>query len=353
VGLFTAAYSGYSFTRGIQFGTGQVVRATTWDVLSAVGGIAALAAVLATGARGGVLLLPLVLSYGAYTLASWPRDVRRHAPLDPALRRELDHVIVLGVSGTLASAGFLQIAMIVAKGTDPEGAGQFAAAMATATPASLLATSLSLVLFPSLAEAWGRGDREQFADQTDRAARVLMVVMVTIFGSLALCSRLVMGLLWGEGFDADSPIFPLLVVAIMCTTVAVPAVNALMTRSRRLMQVTSGASFAGLCTGALAWWLLTPSLGAEGVALGFLLGSLVSGGVPQLAEWRVGQHRWTFHLLRLPVAVALVAALLLGTRALGLGPWWEPVSALVFCLAWWGLCWRDLRLVPVPGLRRP
>jgi hypothetical protein len=53
------------------------------------------------------------------------------------------------------------------------------------------------------------------------------------------------------------------------------------------------------------------------------------------------------------VAVALVAALLLGTRALGLGPWWEPVSALVFCLAWWGLCWRDLRLLPVPGLRRP
>ena len=89
--------------------------------------------------------------------------------------------------------------MIVAKNTGGEDAGQFAAAMATATPASLLAVSLSLALFPSLAEFWARGDHVGFLAQTDKAARSLQVVMVSILGSLAICSRLVMARHLGPG----------------------------------------------------------------------------------------------------------------------------------------------------------
>jgi putative peptidoglycan lipid II flippase len=352
VGLFTAAYSGYSFTRGVQFGTGQVRRATSWDVISGVVGVVALLVALTAGARGAVLLLPLVISYTAYTLAAWPRVGSRHAPLSPSLRRELDEVIALGVAGTLASAGFLQIAMIVANGTGAEGAGQFAAAMATATPASLLAVSLSLALFPSLAQAWARGDRDLFRDQTDRAARVLMMIMVAVLGSLAICSALVMRVLWGPGFDAESPILPTLLLAIMFTTVAVPCVNALVTRSRQHMRITTGASFAGLCTGALVWWALTPGMTAEGVAAGFLAGSVVSGSTPLLAEWRIGGHRWTWVVLRLPLAVALVLATILALRVLDAPLWAEPLAALGFCAVWWGMCHRDVELVPWASLRR-
>lgn len=350
VGLLTASYAGYSFTRGVQFGTGQVQRATAWDVISAVGGIAALAVALALGARGPALILPLVLSYTAYTVASWPRAGSARPVLDLALRRELDEVVLLGVTGTVASAGFLQVAMITAQGADPEGAGQFAAAMATATPASLLAISLSLALFPSLAEAWARGDRTLFKYQTNQAARVLMVIMVTVLGSLALCSRLVMGTLWGPGFDAESPIFPMLVMGVLFTTVAVPSVNALVTRSRRHMRVTTAASFTGLSTG-VAVWLLAPNLTAEGVALGFLLGSVVSGEIPFIAEWRVGGHRWSVLALRPPLAAALVAIGLAILHWLDVSVWWEPVAALVFCLIWWGLSWRDLTLLPWDRLR--
>lgn len=351
VGLLTAAYSGYSFTRGVQFGTGQVPRATAWDVISAVAGIAALAVALALGARGSALILPLVLSYAAYTVASWPRVGPTRPRLAPALRREIDEVILLGVTGTVASAGFLQVAMITAKGADPDGAGQFAAAMATATPASLLAISLSLALFPSLSEAWARGDRTLFRFQTNQAARVLMVVMVTILGSLALCSRLVMGTLWGPDFDAASPIFPMLVMGVLFTTVAVPSVNALVTRSRRHMRVTTAASFTGLCSGVAVWWL-APNLTAEGVALGFLVGSVVSGEIPFLAEWRVGGHRWSMLALRPPLAAAMVATGLAALHWLDVSVWWEPVAAMVFCLIWWGLSWRDLALLPWDRLRR-
>ena len=353
VGLLTAAWSGYSFTRGVLYGVGQVRRATLWDIISAVAGVVVLGAALLLGVRGTTLLAPIILSYTAYIVASWPRTGRRErAPLARPMRRELDEFVLLGVTGTVASAGFLQIAMIVAKSTGAEDAGQFAAAMATATPASLLAVSLSLALFPSLAQSWARGEHAVFLAQTDKAARGLQIVMVSILGSLAICSRLVMEVLWGPNFDAESPVLPTLVVAITLTTVAVPSVNALVTRSRRLMRVTTGASFAGLCTGTLVWWLLGPS-SAEEVALGFLAGSAVSGGVPMLAEWRVGRHRWGWYVLRLPVAVLLLVGILLGQRALGLPVWTEPVAALLFCAVWWILCWRDLAKVPldrmIPG----
>jgi putative peptidoglycan lipid II flippase len=352
VGLFTAAWSGYSFTRGVLFGTGQVRRATLWDLISGVGGVLVLSAALLLGLRGAALLAPLVLSYTAYVVASWPRGIRGgHAPLARPLRRELDEFVLLGVAGTVASAGFLQIAMIVAKGTGAEDAGQFAAAMATATPASLLAVSLSLALFPSLAEAWARGHHEVFLAQADRAARVLQVVMVSILGSLAVCSRLVMEVVWGPGFDGESPVLPALLLAITMTTVAVPSVNALVTRSRRLMWVTTGASFAGLCTGALVWWLRGPT-SADDVALGFLAGSVISGAVPVLAEWRVGRHRWRWFVLRLPLAVLLVVGIVVVQRALELPVWAEPVAALLFCAVWWTLCRRDVAMIPLSRLRQ-
>ena len=352
VAVFTASYSGYSFIRGVQFGTGQVARATMWDLLSAGAGLVALAAFLLAGVRGPALLLALSLSYAVYTLSGWPRGVDRTARLEPALKREMDQVVLVGVAGTLASAGFLQLAMVVAKGLDEAGAGQFAAAMATATPASMLAASLSLVLFPSLAEAWGRGDLVNFKAQTNQATRVLVLVMVTMFGSLVLCSRLVMTVLWGSDFNPESLILPVLVFALMLTNVAVASINALATRSRRAMQLTSGAAFAGLSVGAVSWWLLTPDMGVDGVALGFLLGSAVSASVPLLAEWRKGRHAWLGLAVRGFAGAGAIVGLLVAERTLGLPIVFEPVVAAVFCLAWWTLSRKDLRLLPLPASLR-
>ena len=105
---FAAAYSGYSYTRGVQFGLGQVERATTWDVISASLGLVSVAVALAVGVRGTALLLPLVLSYSVYTIAGWPRAASGGSSPRP-LRRELDHFVLLGVTGTIASTGFLQL----------------------------------------------------------------------------------------------------------------------------------------------------------------------------------------------------------------------------------------------------
>lgn len=352
VAAFALAYSAYSFVRGVLFGSQQMARATTWDVVSSVIGLVSLAATLLVGVRGGALLLPVAGSYLLYSVASWPWRLPRHGALPTALRHELDHFVLLGAAGSLASSGFLQLAMIVARATSPEGAGQFAAAMSTATPASMLAASLSLVLLPSLSEALGTGNMERVRMMSDRANRVVITTMVAIFGSLALGSRLVMTVLWGERFAPESLLFPLLALALLASNSSVASVNALAARSRRGMLVTTLASIAGLLTGAVVWWVLIGRLGVLAVAIGYLAGTVVTNVVPLAAEWRVGGHSWTALAVRSVVAVAVVCVGLYAQRALDLSIWLDPAAVAIFLVAWLLVSRRDLSLLPIRIPRR-
>jgi putative peptidoglycan lipid II flippase len=341
---FAAAYSGYSYTRGVQFGLGQVDRATAWDVISACLGFISVAVALAFGVRGTALLLPLVLSYAVYTIAGWPR-AGAGGTLPRHLRRELDHFVALGVVGTIASTGFLQLSMIVAGryGT-PADAGQYAAALATATPASMVSISLSLALFPSLAEAWGRGDLTGFRRQTDQALRALVFVMVAIFGTLIICSRLIMGI-WGPQFDRDDPVFPVLLSAILFTSLGVVTVNALTTRSRRGMTVTTGASLVGMAIGVVLWLLLVPDLGTLGVALGYLAGAAAVAAIPFVVVWRSDTHRWGGVILRLLGGLVLLVGLAVLQRRRDLPVGIDPLIAAGFLAAWGAMAPVSARLV--------
>lgn len=350
VATFALGYSAYSFVRGVLFGAQQMARATTWDVVSSVLGLVALGLTLLAGVRGAALLLPVAASYLLYSIASWPWQVPAHGPLVLPLRRELDHFVVLGAAGSLASSGFLQLAMIVARATDAQGAGQFAAAMSTATPASMLAASLSLVLLPSLSEVLGTGDTERFRMMSDRANRVLITTMVAIFGSLALGARLVMTVLWGQRFAPESLLFPLLVLALLASNSSVASINALAARSRRGMLLTTTASISGLLTGIVVWWVLIGRMGVLAVAVGYLAGTVVTNVVPLAAEWRIAGHAWTGLAVRSLVAVTAVCVGLYLQRALDVTIWLDPLVVTVFLVGWLLASRRDV--VPLLSLIR-
>ena len=351
VAALVLGYSGYSFVRGLQFGAGQVPRATSWDITSASLGLIGLLVALAAGARGPALLLPLAAGYSLYAVAGWPRGA--HGRPEPALRRELDHFVMLGVAGTVASTGFLQLSMVVARGVDtPVHTGQYASALTLATPASLLAGSMSLVLFPAMAESWGRGDHETFRRQTDQSFRLLVLTMVGVFGSLILGSRLLVDVVFGPAFSEAQQLLPVLFLAVLAASLGVPAVNSITTRSKRGMVLTSGASIAGLATGAAVWSVFAPRLGVAGVAAGYLCGTLVIAGVPIVTVWRKDRHHWLALMLRLAGGIAVTLGLLWTEHRLGTSPWLDPAFALVFLLIWLGLSFRDARTLLPPLLRR-
>lgn len=333
VATLVVGYSVYNFTRGLQFGAGKVARATSWDVISSALGLAGVLGLLIAGVRGLSLLLPLAAAYSLYGIAGWPW--RSKGQPTRRLRREIDAFVALGVVGTVASAGFLQLSMIVARlSHGSASAGQYAAALTLATPPSLLAGSFSLVLFPSMAEAWGRSDLAAFREQTDRATRLLVLVMLSLFGTLILCSTLAVNLIWGAKFANASEIVPFLMLAAMINTLGVACTNALTTRSQKGMLMSALSSLTGMAVGVVAWGILTPTMGVTGVAIGYLIGTLVIAGVPIAIVWRRDGHHWTRLWLLALTAVLLVVSLLWVERKLALNVWVEPWFALIFLCGW-------------------
>lgn len=350
VALLTIGYSGYSFTRGVQFGTGQTARATGWDVLCVGLGLVALTLLLLSGVRGVALVLPLAVAYGVYALAGWPFGARGRP--EPSHRRELDGFVALGAVGSLASAGFLQLSQIVARLTTGDaGAGEYAAALALATPASMLAVSLTLVLLPALSETLGRADATAFRDRTDHATRTLTVVVVVIFGAIALCSRLLIAIVWGDGYAGAAPVLAILAVAVLCTNLGVVAVNALTARSQQGMRINVGASLTGMVVGVLAWVLVAPSLGGIGVASGYLAGTFVIAAIPVAVCWRRGRHRWAGLYTKVAAALVLLGVLYTAQARLELPVALDPVVAVLFAAIWAVLNRADVARLPRPWRR--
>lgn len=473
VAALVVGYSGYSFVRGLQFGAGQVPRATAWDVVSVVVGLAGLIVMLAAGVRSTVLLLPLALAYGVYTAAGWPRAVRAPhpasdsprrfsdaesstgpprpfsdagSPNDPArpddfaslnepqghsshtshiepqpsspgslqsavaadsrrssgvsgaveaagttlsrtLRREIDHFVLFGLVGAVAVTGFLQLSMVVARLVDSDAqAGQYAAALSLATPASLLAGSLSLVLFPAMAESWGRGDVDGFRRQGDQAMRLLVLIMVGVFGALVLVSRPLVRVVFGADFAHAATLLPWLLLAVLSISIGVGAVTSLTTRSQRGVVLSSAASGAGLLVGAVVWAVIAPDHGVRGVAIGYLVGTLVGTAVPIALVWRQDRQRWAGLALRAAIGLAVLLALLWAEHRFGASPfdhastlvagepssaaysstltltfesdsqvsaWWlDPLCAIGFLIVWLAVSWPDARRLLPPLLRR-
>lgn len=351
VAALTIAYSGYSFTRGVQFGAGQVLRATMWDLTSVVLGLGCLLVLLLLGVRGTALVIPLVLTYGLYTLAGWPYGAGDKA--GPERRRELDGFVILGAIGSLASTGFLQLSQVAAKlAAGDADAGQYASAIALATPASLLAASLTLVLLPSLSEAFGRGDHDAFRAQTNHATRALAVTMVAIFCSIMVCSRLIVSVVWGSAFAGAEKLLPVLVMAVLATNLCVASVNALNTRSRRGMLINTVSSLVGMSVGVVVWLLLAPRLGTFGVAIGYLCGTVCISVVPVTWVWRKDGHRWGLVYAKVALGVALAAGMVVVQHVAALPLVFDPVFMVGFLAVWWLVNRADVAKLPIPGLRR-
>jgi putative peptidoglycan lipid II flippase len=343
------AYSGYAFTRGLLFGAGQVPRATLWDVVTASVSLVVLVLVMTSHAVP-ILLLPLTIGYAAYTLANWPR--RTSALVAISLRREMDGFVLLGVVGTLASSGFLQLSNVLARAANsPHDAGLYAAALSLATPASLLSRSFSLVLFPSMSEAHGRDDQASLRAQTDFGTRALVLVMVGAFGVIVILSRPLLKLFYSGSFEGAGAVLPIMLIAVLLGTVDEAAVNFLTSTSQRGMRFTAGASVVGLLVGALCWLVLVPEHGVTGVAVGYLIGT-AAVIVPILAlVWVREQHRWTFLALRFAVAVAALVALAVYQDHSDVGPLGSIGLAVAFGAVWVAASATDVRRV-LPLLTR-
>jgi putative peptidoglycan lipid II flippase len=176
--------------------------------------------------------------------------------------------------------------------------------------------------------------------------------MVAIFGSIIVCSRLIVAIIWGSRFAGAENILPILVLAVLATNLGLGSVNALTTRSQRGMLVTTASSLSGMVVGAVIWVLAAPTFGLAAVALGYVCGTVVIAGIPIAVVWRKDEHKWGLLfgkvLLGLVVVGVIVGAQHLAHLPLAL----DPVFAVAFLAVWWLVNRADVARLPIPGLRR-
>lgn len=343
VGVLALAYSAYLLARGVLFGR---LRFGTAAVLEGVGAVLSAGLLLGVLLAGwdAVLLLPLALGYAVYAVVGWPRGARGRPSAER--RREMDAFVAWGVVGNIASAGLLQLSVVVAAASDSlHRAGLYAAAVSLATPASMLSRSLAQVLFPSMARASGGGDADGVRRQTDLATRGLVAAMVAVFGVLLVLAEPLL-LVYGAGFTAAVPLLQMTLVAVLLSTVSVAAVASLTSGAAAGIRASAGMSAAGFAVGAAVMAATAPSAGVTGVAAGYLAGTAVTAVLPWALVWRRQHLAWTGLSLRVGAAVAVLVAVAVAQAAAGGWPLLVSAgAALVLVAAWAALDRADVRVL--------
>ena len=327
-------YSMYSTLRGIQYGALRFRHVAVWDTIA--GGVALVAVtVVLTLDLTAFALLPLALGYALFAVVSWPARVSGR--VDAALRRQIDHFVMFGAVSGLASGGLLQFSQLAAHAyAGPGEAGDFAAALTLATPASMLSLALGTVLVPPLVAAAGRGDRAAVHAQSDAIARRLTAIFVGLFGVLVIVSPLAIAVVWGEEYSAAAAVLPILLVAVMLASIALGAATTLVSTRVRGPRAVALVNLSGLVVSLAVWPFLAPSHGTVGVALGYLVGSGLASLGMLATVWWVERHHWLDLAAKLVGGTAVVLGLAqLARQVDGIpGALAQLGAAAAFAVAW-------------------
>jgi O-antigen/teichoic acid export membrane protein len=312
VAALVVAYSGYIFARGIQVGLGRLVDTSVWDLATAlITWVLVIPVFLAD--LTSFVLWPITIGYAIFGIRVLVTAHRGHpAPVavpvggvqDDAARRHttpvptrlLWHTIRWNSLGLLASNGLIQFSMLFVFALFPPlVAGLYAAAMALATPASMLSQAISQVLLARFSH-WAETEP---ATAHQRFLRVLLgmsALLTVIFAAVAVASRLLLQLVFGSDYsDAEAPL-QVLLAAVLAFSITL-VVNAYLQTVGRTAQATL-ASLAGLIVGLVVmvvlvlvgWW--GPLAAAGGVLFGYLLTMLLAVGFALARNTARALPRW-------------------------------------------------------------
>jgi O-antigen/teichoic acid export membrane protein len=315
LGLLVLGLSLAALTRGASFGTGRFRLTVGAELANAGVAIGLVAAGFLSGsvtsAAPSLVLLPLALGACTYAAITWPRfgpspnDGSADRSPAGARQRDVDAFVFWGVLGNVASAGLLQLSLIVAAASDSaEGAGLYAAAVALATPAAALAQPLAQVLFPRMASADARRDEAGVRRQTDLATRGLVVLMVAVSGTVTVLAEPLLVAAYGSEFEPASQLLRVVAVAVLLSTLTVPAVTSMTSGDPAGIRTTAVISSVGLLMGATVAVIAVPAWSVVGAAAAYAAGTTTINAVFWVLVWRRQRQSWAGLTVRLLVAVA-------------------------------------------------
>lgn len=336
-GLLVVCLGAYNFTRGVRAGNNHFATMAVWDMLSSFVTLTLLTLVLFAGWHWA-LLLPLAIGYSVFAAPAWPRRSRTRP--DAGTRREILGFTAWGSAYLLAVSGLLHLSVVLGHTyASAEALGLYTAAVALATPASMLSGAMMAALSPSVAQMFAGGRTAELTGQVDLILRTMVTLFLPIFGVGALWAEPVLVLVYGAEFRGAAPLLVILFFAVSATSFN--AANARLNGTESWgIKVLAAANGVGLVAGLTTIVVLGPGHGILASAVGYLVGSLLSALLPLIFVWRLDRLRWGGVLLRILAGYAMV----LGGLAL-LGDEFRFLPALgvtvAFLAAWAALSARD------------
>ena len=267
-----------------------------------------------------------------------------HAPIPPALRRELLKTGIALLPSAVSRRLFndlpailLNLALPGARGAT--AAGLFGIARKVASIPLIVRQAFHYVLAP-LAASQAAHDRAGVATLYGFATRLSIAFVIPLSGLLILLARDIL-----SGFAPDAmaalPLLIVLVIGRAGEAVVGPATPVVEMTGHRVLPLVN--SVAGLAAWALVGWWLVPTLGATGMAIAVSVGTVLIAWAATL-ELRISDGLVAFDGAALKLlAIASAGVGLLWATGLALAPFGAPARAIGLLLLFWPVLWLVLR----------
>lgn len=337
----TLGLAGYGLTKAHLLGFRRIARSSVLEILTAALGLLAAVALGKIGIRDANLLWPAALAAFVFAGLAWQR-APEPSLLDKKMRQELDRFAVLGVMGTLVSAGFMYGSVIVSSEVvGGEDAGHYAAALALATPLTVVTTSIGLVLFPEFARV--HHDPSKTRILLTRVVRMFAITVAPIVWLLMFFAVGIPVLVWGSDFAESSILLPALLGAMLMNGIGMPGSQALTASGVAGMGDSVRIGVAGLVTGLGVWLVGIPSMGVFAITIGYTIGTFITSAVPLLVVSRRLSIPWVLPLVRGWGFTALNIILATYFELSDSPITTRVIFAFAILTVWLLVSWRDLR----------
>jgi O-antigen/teichoic acid export membrane protein len=281
--MFVASFGAYLFTRGVLLGKGEIPKSTFLDVATSLLTLTLLLAVLQAG-LSSLLLLPLAVGFGIYSVLAWPRN---KGPLSSGDRRDVLSFTRHNIFGMIAAGGLLPATMILVQVQARDSADLFAAALTLATPANLLAQSITQVLIPQFAASLDTGD-ENRRKSVVQLYLVSVLTFAIIFSTLIVMGPWMLDIVFPGKFGEGSMTLAwLLAIVGAQSCAAVPTAVLLATGKQKTY---AGICFVATATGTAMMTIGIPLFGLSGAIAGFAAGSVGSALLITWTALRQASH---------------------------------------------------------------
>ncbi len=297
-------YSLYLLLKGMFYGTNQIKDYFKIEIISRIIFFISLMFVIITKSY---FLLPFIVIYLLFVMLSLPK-LKEYITFnfkDKIIKKVIKYAVIAFV-GTFSSLARTRLSIIIpAIFLAKSEIGLFSVAFSLLTLFYFLLRAITLVMTPLISFKYGEDNKKDILNVLNLSNKYLTLCTILFSALTIILSKFILGLLFGQEYLVATTTLQILSLSALFTVIATPSVNTL--SATKYVHIPSITGVLGLVLSILSWILLVPRYHLVGIAIGFLIGSVVNALIPIYYAKKHFKPRSTLNLIIKGVLSFLVA----------------------------------------------